>query len=109
MGLQAWKTLALIVAVIIIEGMALDLLAKRESSSTVQDERDIFIRTRSAAHAHTTLLMLLTPSVVMLGLLPTWLTGLSIADVAHQLILILIGSEVVRHASAVWLYRKDRS
>ena len=72
--------------------------------------RTFAICQRAAAAAHTTLLTLLVPLVVLIALLPgSWVGKATTTSIGLQLLAIVMLSEFVRHITAAWLYRRDRT
>lgn len=104
------KVILLSGAVIAIESVARSLLTRSELETDQGDERDAAIRQRAAAAAHTTLLTLLVPTVVLIALVPeSWAARMTATNIGLQMLVIVMLSEFVRHTTCAWLYRRDRA
>ena len=99
-----------VVAIVIVGAILGRVMRKRERASTLIDERDVEVGRRAAQLAHWVLVLLLAIYVVSLGFPPArWMPVSSQAGIAHGIILLLMLSELVRHSTATWIYRRDRS
>lgn len=106
----ALKLILLSAAVIVIESVVRSCLSRSEQETDQGDERDASIRQRAAAAAHTTLLAFLVPFVVLVVLLPeSWVTKVTTTSIGLQVLIIVMLSELVRHITSVWSYRRDRA
>jgi hypothetical protein len=106
----AIKAILLCAAVIVIESVARSLLSRSELETDDGDERDAAIRQRAAGAAHTTLLTLLVPLVVLIAILPeSWMAKATTNGIGLQMLVIVMLSELVRHSTSAWLYRRDRT
>jgi hypothetical protein len=104
------KLVLLCAVVIVIESIARSLLSRSELELDDGDERDAAIRQRSAGAAHTTLLTLLVPLVVLIALLPeSWTAVATTTGIGLQMLIVVMFSELVRHSTSAWLYRRDRT
>jgi hypothetical protein len=104
------KVILLSAAVFVIEGVARSRLSRSDLETDAGDERDAAIRQRAARAAHMTLLTLLVPLVVLIALLPeSWIAKATTKGIGLQVLVIVIVSELVRHSTSVWLYRRDRA
>jgi len=98
-----------VVTILIAGGIAAQVLRRREGG-TLLDERDRDVSRRAASVAHVVLVVLLAVFAVSLGIPGVrWLPLSTPSGIAHGLILAIGLSELVRHATATWIYRKDRS
>jgi uncharacterized membrane protein len=98
-----------VIAVLIVEGIALDTLRSLQGDGAVEDERDTAIAKQASATAYKALAILLTWPIAAMGLFPySWSGWNSSVATAHALIGVLLLASMVEHATAIWLYRRDR-
>ncbi|HYF62757.1 MAG TPA: hypothetical protein VD886_08070 [Herpetosiphonaceae bacterium] len=103
------KVVANSVAMLIGANILAGLLRRRESGSTLEDERDRAIRRGAASVAHAALVIAVIALAVTLGFTPVErLPFSSPVAIAHALIGALMISELVRHAAEAWRYRRER-
>ena len=103
------KFVTVVIAVLIIEAIALDTLRHLQGEGAVEDERDTAIAKQAASIAYKTLAILLTWPIIAMGLFPySWSGWDSSVATAHALIGVLLLASMVQHATAIWLYRRDR-
>lgn len=98
-----------IVAMMVGASILIRMLRSREGDTTLEDERDGVIRQRAASRSHSVLVVTLVVLIVTLSLnSPDRITFATTDVIALMLIGIILISEIVRHASEIWYYRRER-
>jgi uncharacterized membrane protein len=88
----------------------MEILRRRERGIAAEDERDAAIRQRASTAGYTTLIVLVVVAAVTAGYsLAPWFPVSSPLALSLALVGMLMLSEIVRHGTEIWLYRRDRA
>ena len=100
---------SIVITILIAGVMGVEILRRRAGSGALTDEREIAIHRRAAGVAYGALVSLLAVLIVSIGYPSASISApLPSVGVAHAIILVILLSELVRHATATWLFRRDR-